>query len=943
MPPPPTVADFDLDPYDDLTTGREEESLFARDDNDVLVRREKETRDRFREEVTVSIDGFAVTVPRAVPKTDALGNPLKDADGQLIPRTTTIYDAATRLVRDGAWTDDDLKGRIPVLCHAPHMTPVGMCRMCSVHISSIKRGKLTPGRKLVPACQHRVETDMVVTTRAGADGHRDGSESDAAKAVAPFARGVNSCVSLLAEFLLADHRHPDPTPVKRYDNELEAVALTLGVAEPRPILPRNPGGAAGRNHLPDRYPRARRIALPVVPTPVEPERLSGDAAMADRDWNDWNADVDELFPYSSRTVVVDHDKCILCDRCVRACSEVKPFKVIGHTGKGYDARVSFDLDAPMRESSCVQCGECMTSCPTGALSLRRRVQPRAWADSPKQIPQNPNTPFPAGSGFLTADEMLDVWLAYRPRDGEEPRVVFPFRSIPYAYLKWNEGAVRRWEIPAGEKRVICKEGEYGTTAFLLQGTGQFHIHTRGPKAAAAKPGFFGRLLGLGGLARPADRDIGQLIRTVPGDQLVLGEMACLTHHARTATVVAEADPDFPRLDLVDEGGGRYQAVVDLSAEPTAVVYEVTRNLLDMMRRAASAREAIEDVYAARALETCMLAGRLFASLTPEERSAATRFLLDAQTADGARAVEFRDVEPGETVVGEGDAASDFYAVRLGTLRVFRTDGGREQVLNKLAANDHFGEIALLADDLRQRNLLPPNYDTRRRTATVAAIDPSELVRVPGAVFRRMCDRFPAVKEKLIAGAAAIFAAPKTDAPVGSLMAEFVDQGLYQGQKLLALDLVSCTRCDECTRACADSHDGHARLLREGFRFGDFLVATSCRSCHKPYCMEGCPVDAIHRRDDHLEVVIEDHCIGCGLCEKNCPYGSIQMVSRELTVGGPGSAAVAAPRRAVNCDLCGGGEPFCVSACPHDAAFRMDGAELLKEVSPPGGSLKTARG
>ena len=159
----------------------------------------------------------------------------------------------------------------------------------------------------------------------------------------------------------------------------------------------------------------------------------------------------------------------------------------------------------------------------------------------------------------------------------------------------------------------------------------------------------------------------------------------------------------------------------------------------------------------------------------------------------------------------------------------------------------------------------------------------------------------------------------------------MDQGLYQAQKMLVLDLTRCTRCDECTRACADSHeDGHARLLREGLRFGDFLVATSCRSCHKPYCMDGCPVDAIHRRGDHLEVVIEDHCIGCGLCERNCPYGSIRLVANPR-FGGDGPA-LAGFRQANNCDLCNGGEPFCVAACPHEAAFRLDGQALLAEVA-----------
>ena len=53
--------DFELD-----TAGREEESLFARDENDVLIRREKETRDRFGQFVEIVIDGYVVKVPRAV-------------------------------------------------------------------------------------------------------------------------------------------------------------------------------------------------------------------------------------------------------------------------------------------------------------------------------------------------------------------------------------------------------------------------------------------------------------------------------------------------------------------------------------------------------------------------------------------------------------------------------------------------------------------------------------------------------------------------------------------------------------------------------------------------------------------------------------------------------------------------------------------------------------
>ena len=186
----------------------------------------------------------------------------------------------------------------------------------------------------------------------------------------------------------------------------------------------------------------------------------------------------------------------------------------------------------MGDSSCVQCGECMTSCPTGALSLRRRVKPRAWDDSPKLIPQNPNTPFPQESGFLTADEMQAIWLVYNsPKHGR--RVIHPFRAIPYAYLKWNEGAIRRWVLRPGESKLLCREGEYGSTAFLTQGTGLFDISRRKDPPAQAPAGPIARLF----KRRAGARDEGErLIRTAPGDELVLGEIACLTFRRRGASV-----------------------------------------------------------------------------------------------------------------------------------------------------------------------------------------------------------------------------------------------------------------------------------------------------------------------------------------------------------------------------------------------------------------------
>jgi Fe-S-cluster-containing hydrogenase component 2 len=167
--------------------------------------------------------------------------------------------------------------------------------------------------------------------------------------------------------------------------------------------------------------------------------------------------------------------------------------------------------------------------------------------------------------------------------------------------------------------------------------------------------------------------------------------------------------------------------------------------------------------------------------------------------------------------------------------------------------------------------------------------------------------------------------------------QYIDQGLYQAQSLLILDLEKCTRCDECVRACAQAHDGVSRLIREGLRYDKYLVTTSCRSCRDPYCMVGCPVGSIRRKND-LEIIIEDHCIGCGRCAEQCPYGNINMHPFQVTLKDPHTGATHKEERlkAAVCDLCTDqcldedADPSCVYACPHDAAHRVDGKKFFEE-------------
>ena len=72
---------------------------------------------------------------------------------------------------------------------------------------------------------------------------------------------------------------------------------------------------------------------------------------------------------SHPAMTVDLAACILCTRCVRACRDVQVNDVIGVAGRGHEARIVFDLGAPLGSSTCVSCGECVQACPTGALAL----------------------------------------------------------------------------------------------------------------------------------------------------------------------------------------------------------------------------------------------------------------------------------------------------------------------------------------------------------------------------------------------------------------------------------------------------------------------------------------------------------------------------------------------------------------------------------------------
>jgi CRP-like cAMP-binding protein/Fe-S-cluster-containing dehydrogenase component len=566
---------------------------------------------------------------------------------------------------------------------------------------------------------------------------------------------------------------------------------------------------------------------------------------------------------SSLAIAVDHDACILCDRCIRGCDEIKNNFVLGRMGKGYAADIAFDLNSPMGDSTCISCGECMVSCPTGALT-NKSVVGTAIATGP-------------GAQGLEAEELHRLPV---------------FKGISGTFLELNRGAIVKRSFRSGE--LICREGEFGSTAFYIV-EGQAQVSLSAPiahvKTQGGAKGFFKRLTSTLA-AREEDRREGETRdRTIPIDASVdlsyenpvaemgpgdlFGEMTCMNFYPRSATVRAETH---------------------------VVAYEMLRNVLDIMMKNKSFRTQVDQNYRRRALENHLRGVPMFADLAPD-------FIEHLK-----ESVELQRFAPGQVISNQGDPADSFYLVRIGFVKISEQYPGGELVLAYLSRGDYFGEIGLLGGGVR--------------TATCTALDHVELVRISDADFRQMVERFPTVRQGLqkVADERRASNQQRLQMVHNVPIDQFLSQGLMEAQSLLILDLQNCTRCDACVNACADAHDGITRLVRDGLRFDQYLVATSCRQCRDPLCMVGCPVGSIRRRNS-LEVIIEDWCIGCGLCARNCPYGNINLHPFEVIADDPehpGHKKAVVKQKATSCDLCTHlQEPSCVYACPHDAAHRVD--------------------
>lgn len=550
----------------------------------------------------------------------------------------------------------------------------------------------------------------------------------------------------------------------------------------------------------------------------------------------------------------------------------------------------------------------------------------AATDTPTPVtrPQRWDQPF--GPEMTEADVAR---LLARPEIASIRAEHFPSR-LPLKEILRNDARIVRFH--AGD--LIVREGDYGNSAFLVL-TGRVRV--------VLAPGLPREMLGRQeprrknfwrSLARlwkdrrvPEVRaasqasDATEFFRRDAGaeQRVFLQDVPAVLDRHKTA--VLESGVLFGELAAL----GRVPRTATMFAETEAELLEIRwQGLREIRRFDEGWRRMIDERYRANALQAHLRATPLFSGLdesaltqlaqqTLFETYGAFDWHVSYQQLQGAEAVEHEPV-----LAAEGDHPDGLLLVRAGFARVSVKLGHGRRTLTYLGAGDQLGLEELY--DAWQAGQ-PRSLET-----TLSAVGYVDVLRVPTDALEKF------VFGKISAPPRRLAAASARPLAQDALLEWLVDERFINGTQAMLIDLDRCTRCDDCVRACASTHEGNPRFIRHGKTFDHWMVTNACMHCADPVCMIGCPTGAIHRSEQGGTVVINDNtCIGCSTCANSCPYDNIVMVG----IRDAGGNALVDPRdqkpilKATKCDLCSGqlGGPACVRACPHDALQRVDFRDL----------------
>ena len=550
-------------------------------------------------------------------------------------------------------------------------------------------------------------------------------------------------------------------------------------------------------------------------------------------------------------------------------------------------------------------------------------------------PQRWSEPF----GDPIADDVLAGLLHIEPFSAMDASR-FP-KSIPLAGILRND--CRILNLKTGD--IIVREGDYGSSAFLiLKGEALVSLKSLPSDVlgrSQTKPkSFFESLSQLWSNSRHAEvrdydasepvnhRKQGQATRVflqdiprilAPGDTVelgageIFGEISALTRTPRSATVVAGSDMFILEI--------RWQG------------------LRDLMKSDLALRTHVEKAYRQNSLKSHLREVELFSRLTPEQlATVADRTEFETfgkfQWNIDYRSTTQKDLasrifdEP--LIVQQGDYVNGLLLIRNGFVRICRQHGSGIQTVAYKGKGGIFG-LREIARNWKSAEQHPWALSLR-------AVGYVDVLKVPVDTIEKYV--LPCIDQSKLPPLPPTFRSDGTIAETErrrgnrgkqmnrGLLEFLVEERFTNGKQAMVIDLDRCTRCDDCVRACAQTHNNNPRFVRQGKIHDRWMIANACMHCSDPVCMIGCPTGAIGRDSETGNVTINDStCIGCSTCANSCPYDNIKMVQINDRRGLPIVDSTTGENivKATKCDLCVDqrGGPACQRACPHDALVRID--------------------
>jgi len=559
-------------------------------------------------------------------------------------------------------------------------------------------------------------------------------------------------------------------------------------------------------------------------------------------------------------------------------------------------------------------------------------------------PQRWDVPFGDAMREEDVDQLLKI-SPFSSMDAERFPPALPLRGI----IK-NDARVNSYQ----DGDIIVREGDYGNSAFLiLQGKVSVVLEGLDPTALGRLPptkrGAWQSLASLWRNPRLPEvrQHLSQKSELVASDREPVADLAQtrvflqdvprILEGARSVSL--EAGEIFGELAALT----RTQRSATVLADGEVLLLEIRwQGLRDLMRRTDALREHIERLYRENSLRVHLRETPLLAQLPAEQ----LEIVADATLFETHGNFEWHasfdvpdDKPPQEAIVSEpliveeGTPQEGLVLVRSGFARLSHRYGHGHRTVAYLGKGQVYG----LSEAIEAFQTGQPTSQTN----SLRALGYVDVLRIPQHVLEQHV--FPAISAQQLTEVAKKHAVQCSDhhcdvhgGQIGGeqervepdLLEFLVERRFINGPQAMVIDLDRCTRCDDCVRACAATHDNNPRFIRHGHQHGSNMIAHACMHCVDPVCMIGCPTGAIGRDRETGTVQINDlTCIGCSTCANSCPYDNIRMTE----VRDPSGAIVLDEttqqpiHKATKCDLCAdqAGGPACQRACPHDALVRLD--------------------